>query len=70
MLLTTARQHRAVAGCLEHVRQAGQILSAGGKLELAAADLRWAREQLAGLWGREATEELLDAVFSTFCLGK
>ncbi len=39
-------------------------------LELAALDLRAALAALAALSGRDAGEELLDRVFSRFCLGK
>ncbi|MCP4196291.1 MAG: tRNA uridine-5-carboxymethylaminomethyl(34) synthesis GTPase MnmE [Proteobacteria bacterium] len=70
VMLTTARQATAVASCREHVVTATELLKNRSELELAAADLRLAREQLAALWGREATEDMLDAIFSTFCLGK
>ena len=70
VILTTARQKTAVSSCLGHVQKATLMLKTQQDLELAAADLRLAREQLAALWGRSATEEMIDAIFSTFCLGK
>jgi tRNA modification GTPase len=70
VMLTTARQATAVSSCRSHVVKATELLKNRSELELAAADLRLAREQLAALWGREATEDMLDAIFSTFCLGK
>jgi tRNA modification GTPase len=69
-ILTTARQYAAVTGCLEHVTKATRLLQNQEALELAAADLRWGREKIAALWGKSATDEMLDAIFSTFCLGK
>ncbi len=69
-VLTTARQHAAVSACAEHLEKACRLLGQGSDPELAAADLRWARENLATLWGREATEEMLAAVFARFCIGK
>jgi tRNA modification GTPase len=70
VMLTTARQKTAVFSCLEQVAKASLMLKNRNDLELAAADLRLAREQLAALWGRSATDDMLDAIFSTFCLGK
>jgi len=38
--------------------------------ELAAESLRWAAGELESLIGVLATEELLDEVFASFCIGK
>jgi tRNA modification GTPase len=38
--------------------------------ELAAESLRWAARELEALIGGLATEELLDEVFASFCIGK
>lgn len=70
VLLTTARQHAAVAGAVKHAARAMARLRRRSEPELAATDLRWARESLASLWGRNATDEMLDALFASFCLGK
>ncbi len=70
VILTTARQQQAVVNCLEHVQKASRLLRQRSDPELVAADLRWAREALATLWGRSPTDEVIDAIFSTFCLGK
>ncbi|MDJ0762931.1 MAG: tRNA uridine-5-carboxymethylaminomethyl(34) synthesis GTPase MnmE [Myxococcota bacterium] len=69
-VLTTARQHTAVTTCAKHVTTAARLLRQGGDVELIAADLRWAREHLAALWGRDATEDMLTSVFAQFCIGK
>jgi tRNA modification GTPase len=69
-MLTTARQHAAVAVCVEHMERAAGLIRRGSDQELAALELRIARDSLASLWGRSATEDVLDAVFSKFCIGK
>jgi tRNA modification GTPase len=51
-------------------RLAEAPFSAGAGMELAALDLRSALSALSGISGRDAGEELLDRVFSRFCLGK
>jgi tRNA modification GTPase len=70
VVLTTARQHAAVSSAERSVREAAARLEHGDLPELAAADLRFAREALASLAGRNADADALDAVFSSFCLGK
>jgi tRNA modification GTPase len=41
-----------------------------GSPELAAECVRWAAEAVAELVGSVATDDLLDEVFSSFCIGK
>jgi tRNA modification GTPase len=41
-----------------------------GQLELAAERLRWAIRALEELVGEASSEELLDRLFATFCIGK
>ena len=69
-LLTTARQHRAVTEAMEHASTARRTLLDGGEAELAALELKWAREKISALLGRGATDDMLDALFSQFCIGK
>jgi tRNA modification GTPase len=69
-LITTARQHAAVDGAARQLDRAARTLGRDGDPELAADDLRLARTSLARLWGRDAERDLLDALFSRFCLGK
>jgi tRNA modification GTPase len=70
LVLVTARQHDAVATALTHARRALEVLREQRGIELAAIDLRVARESLAGLFGRDTTEDVIDAIFAQFCLGK
>jgi len=63
------RQRRALetaAGALERAENALQ----GGEAETVAEDLRAAFRALERLLGRVGAEEVLDAVFASFCLGK
>jgi tRNA modification GTPase len=39
-------------------------------MEFVAADLRSALAALGGISGRASDEDLLDRIFSRFCLGK
>lgn len=61
-----ARRHRAL---LE--RAAGELESADlGAPELAAEAIRWAGRALAELIGEVQTDDVLDEVFASFCIGK
>lgn len=57
---------RAIGG-LELVRDS---MRAGRSLDLVAADLRVAVNAVGEIVGRTTTEDLLDRIFSTFCIGK
>ncbi|MEI6074023.1 MAG: tRNA uridine-5-carboxymethylaminomethyl(34) synthesis GTPase MnmE [Verrucomicrobiota bacterium] len=45
-------------------------LRAGTSLELVAMDLRIAANAVGEIVGKTTTEDLLDSIFSTFCIGK
>jgi len=59
---------------LNRARTAAQTardaLAAGSALEFVAFDLRIAANAVGEVVGKTATEDLLDIVFSTFCIGK
>ncbi len=57
------RAHESLTAAL------GTLAEAGG-LELVAVDLREALQALGEITGETATEDLLDTIFRTFCVGK
>jgi tRNA modification GTPase len=50
--------------------QALDALSTNATLELVAMDLRIAVNAVGEIVGKTATEDLLDSIFSQFCIGK
>ncbi|MEN6494393.1 MAG: GTPase [Thermoguttaceae bacterium] len=64
------------ARCRESLRLAGQCLERAGELahlggeELVAAEVRVALEELGKVVGTVYTEDVLDRIFSRFCIGK
>jgi tRNA modification GTPase len=46
------------------------VLRAGETLELAAGELSIAVNAVGEIVGKTATEDLLDSIFSQFCIGK
>lgn len=60
------RQQRSVADLLHHL----QSTSAASDLLIVAEELRLARAAIDALTGRAGTEDMLDRLFSGFCIGK
>jgi tRNA modification GTPase len=66
--LSRCRHH--VESCLEQLRRAHSIVLFGDPPELLALELRGALEQLGEMVGTVYTDDLLDRIFSRFCIGK
>jgi tRNA modification GTPase len=66
--LSRCRHH--VDACLKHLRSAHSIVLFDDPAELMALELRLALEQLGEMVGAVYTDELLDRIFSRFCIGK
>lgn len=64
--LTRARHRTALVETLSHLRRA----LVAGEPELCAEDLRLAMRALGRITGRVDVEDLLDVIFSEFCIGK
>lgn len=64
------RQWQALVRCGEHLESLSQGLSAGMPADCLALDLRMAVAALGEVTGEDVTEEVLERIFSTFCLGK
>ena len=66
--LSRCRHH--VESCLEQLRRAHSIVLFGDPPELLALELREVLEQLGAMVGTVYTDDLLDRIFSRFCIGK
>lgn len=69
-VLSRLRQAEAVSRAREALARAREAARNGLPEECVAADLRDARQALAELTGEIAPEEVLDRIFSSFCIGK
>jgi tRNA modification GTPase len=67
---SVARCRHHVAACLERLRRAHALVLEQDPPEILALELREALQQLGELAGAVYTEDLLDRVFSRFCIGK
>ena len=67
--LTRVRHQQAVCQALEHL-QASLQLSVFDQTELVAEEFRSATSALSRILGHVDVEDVLDHIFSTFCIGK
>ncbi len=68
-LVTRARHREALEETVAAIR-AGRSWLDAGELVLAAEDLRRASDALGRITGRVGVEDMLDALFGEFCIGK
>ncbi|MBI5657761.1 MAG: tRNA uridine-5-carboxymethylaminomethyl(34) synthesis GTPase MnmE [Geobacter sp.] len=68
--LSRARHRDALVKCQSALVQFGESLAAGLPPEIVAVDLREALSALGEVTGETTPDEVLDLVFSQFCVGK
>ena len=69
-LLVLARHKEALGSAARLLGEAAALASSGRDAELVAARTREGLVALGAITGETATEDLLDRIFSTFCVGK
>ncbi len=69
-VMINARHQEALRRAREAALRTREALEAGHSLELAALDLRLAVNAVGEIVGKTTTEDLLDSIFSQFCIGK
>jgi tRNA modification GTPase len=70
LAMLTHRQRKTLETLLEHLDLAQDTLTHAVPLDLLTVPLTGALQSLGALLGRDATEAVLDEVFSQFCVGK
>ena len=69
--LFTAKRHIELAKrAADHLRACERALKDGIAVDQAADDLWLAEKLLSDITGRNATEDVIDAIFKNFCVGK
>ena len=69
-VMINSRHQDALNRARAAMQMAIDALRSGATLELAAMDLRIAVNAVGEIVGKTATEDLLDSIFSQFCIGK
>ena len=69
-MLTNLRQHQAVTTTLAAMADAAKANAAGIPHEMILLDLYRALWALDSLTGQTTPDDILNLIFSTFCIGK
>jgi tRNA modification GTPase len=69
-LLTNIRQHQAITTALSALNDAAQANQGGIPHEMILLDLYRALWALDSLTGQTTSDDILNLIFSTFCIGK
>lgn len=69
-LLTRERHRDAIAQAREHIIQAEKAMNQDMSQEFIAFDLRQAMDSIDTIKGKKTTADILDFIFSEFCIGK
>ena len=70
VLVTNTRHQESLRHAAEHIRAAFTSLGQALPLDFVSIDLRAAYDALGEVTGETATDDLLDEIFSEFCIGK
>jgi tRNA modification GTPase len=69
-LLTSKRQYNAIKSALKHIKDAYSLLVAEDSIELLVEDINRSIGFLDSITKKTTKDDVLDAVFSSFCVGK
>lgn len=70
LLITSSRHRDTLSKTREHIQAALQALNQGMTGDFLAIDLRAALHELGTVTGEITNEDVLDSIFSRFCIGK
>ncbi|MEW6387113.1 MAG: tRNA uridine-5-carboxymethylaminomethyl(34) synthesis GTPase MnmE [Thermodesulfobacteriota bacterium] len=69
-IVTQARHYQHLSQCLDYLAQARTLINPEPPWELVALEVREAIRELGEITGEEVGEDILDRIFSQFCVGK
>lgn len=70
VMITSLRHKLSIEKTLKNIQNAKGSIAQGMSAEFAAFDLREAIDNLDEITGKKINDEILDTIFSSFCIGK
>jgi tRNA modification GTPase len=70
VLVTNARHEHMLRSAKEHLLSVLETIRSGLTLDIVALDLKSALDKLGKITGHHADQDVVDAIFSRFCIGK
>ena len=70
LMITDARQHNAVRRSIEQLQGARELMVQGEFEEVILLRMRGALDAIGEVTGETLTDDILNQIFSTFCIGK
>ncbi len=69
-IIPNLRHKIALSKAAEFLKKASTNITNGFPLEIVAADLSWAKDAIDEITGNKTSEEILNTIFTNFCVGK
>ena len=69
-IITNIRHMNAINETLEKIVKAEESILSGIPIDISAFDLKDAMESLSKITGENVSEDIINEIFSKFCLGK
>jgi len=69
-VVTSQRQQEHIRAAQQAIERVSVVLTSGGSGDMISADVRQVIEEIGAITGEVTNEDILDRIFSQFCIGK
>ena len=69
-MVTSARQAEGLEKAVAQLEGVLELVKSGQGMDIISAEVRYAAEELAAIIGETTNEDVFEAIFREFCVGK